>query len=234
LGRIVGIDLGTSTSEISCIVDGAPFVIPNSLDKTVTPSVVHIGDGGEILVGEPAAEFLFTRPNCTFMEVKRLTGSGKTLGAHGREYRPEELQGMLLRYLCDCAGEYLGETIDRAVITVPAYFTDVQRRLTAKAGEYAGLKVERIINEPTAAAMDYGLSNLTECKHILIYDFGGGTLDITVLELFNGVIDVKASRGNNKLGDTVTVPDNNILRAQINQNYLQITAVIRINCSRRV
>jgi molecular chaperone DnaK len=200
MSRIVGIDLGTSTSEIACILDGAPKVIPNTLGKLITPSVVHIREDGGALVGGEAAEYLFTRPECTFMEVKRLTGSGEVLRAHGKEYSPEDVQAMLLRYLADCAGTYLEETIDRAVITVPAYFTDVQRRATARAGELAGLSVERIINEPTAAALDYGLVNLKECKNVLIYDFGGGTLDVTVLELFEGVLDVKASRGNNRLG----------------------------------
>ncbi|MDR3199919.1 MAG: Hsp70 family protein, partial [Spirochaetales bacterium] len=200
MSRIVGIDLGTSTSEIACIDGGVPKLIPNTAGKLITPSVVHIGENGEILVGESAAEYLFTRPNCTFMEVKRLTGSGETLRAHGKEYLPEDIQSMLLKYLAGCAETYLGEKIERAVITVPAYFTDVQRRATAKAGELAGLSVERILNEPTAAALDYGLSNLKECKNVLVYDLGGGTLDVTVLELFEGVIDVKASRGNNHLG----------------------------------
>jgi molecular chaperone DnaK len=134
------------------------------------------------------------------MEVKRLTGSSEKLKAHKKEYAPEEIQAMLLRYLVGCAESSLNEKIDRAVITVPAYFTDVQRRMTAKAGELAGLHVERIINEPTAAALDYGLSNLKECKNVLVYDLGGGTLDVTVLELFEGIIDVKASSGNNHLG----------------------------------
>ncbi|MDR0491724.1 MAG: Hsp70 family protein [Oscillospiraceae bacterium] len=200
MSRIVGIDLGTSTSEIACIIDGVPVIIPNSLGSRVTPSIVHIMEDGTRLVGEPAAEYLLTRPECTFMEVKRLTGSGEAFKAHGKEYLPEELQAILLRYLAGCAEVYLGERIERAVITVPAYFTDVQRRATVKAGELAGLKVERILNEPTAAAMDYGLQNFNECQNILIYDFGGGTLDITVLELFDGVIDVKASCGNNHLG----------------------------------
>lgn len=200
MSRIVGIDLGTSTSEIACIVDGAPKLIPNTLGKLITPSVVHIGDSGEILVGEPAAEYLFTRPDCTFMEVKRLFGSDKVLRARKRDYAPEEVQAMLLKYLCGCAEAFLGEGVERAVITVPAYFNDIQRRLTARAGELAGLTVERILNEPTAAALDYGLSNLGACKNILVYDFGGGTLDVTVLELFEGVIDVKASSGNNRLG----------------------------------
>ena len=200
MSRIVGIDLGTSTSEIACIIDDAPVVIPNTLGKLITPSVVHIGGNGEPLVGELAAEYLYTRPDCTFMEVKRLTGSGRHLTAHGKDYAPEEIQAILLKYLCGCAETYLGERIERAVITVPAYFTDGQRRLTVRAGEIAGLKVERIVNEPTAAALDYGLSNLAECKNILVFDFGGGTLDVTVLELFEGVIDVKASSGNNRLG----------------------------------
>jgi molecular chaperone DnaK len=200
MSRIVGIDLGTSTSEIGCVVDGTPKILPNSQGKLVTPSVVHIGEDGAILVGEEASEYLFTRPDCTFMEVKRLTGGGEKLRAHGKEYAPEEIQAMLLSYLIRCAETFLKEKIDRAVITVPAYFTDVQRRATAKAGELAGLHVERIINEPTAAALDYGLSNLRECKNVLVYDLGGGTLDVTVLELFEGIIDVKASSGNNHLG----------------------------------
>ncbi|GHV20505.1 chaperone protein DnaK [Spirochaetia bacterium] len=200
MSRIVGIDLGTSTSEIAYIASRLPKLIPNKQGKLITPSVVHIGQNGDILVGEEAAEYLFTRPECTFMEVKRLTGSDEILKAHGKEYRPEEIQAMLLRYLVKCAQDHLHENIDRAVITVPAYFTDVQRRATAKAGELAGLHVERIINEPTAAALDYGLSNLKECKNVLVYDLGGGTLDVTVLELFEGIIDVKASCGNNHLG----------------------------------
>jgi molecular chaperone DnaK len=181
-------------------VNGVPKLLPNSLGKLVTPSVVHIDKDGKVLVGEEAAEYLFTRPDCTFMEVKRLTGSGETLKAHGKEYSPEEIQAMLLGYMVRCAETALKEKIDRAVITVPAYFTDVQRRATAKAGELAGLTVERIINEPTAAALDYGLSNLKECKNVLVFDLGGGTLDVTVLELFEGVVDVKASSGNNHLG----------------------------------
>jgi molecular chaperone DnaK len=200
MSRIVGIDLGTSTSEIACIVEGVPRLLPNAQGKLITPSVVHIGEDGTVLVGEEASEYLFTRPDCTFMEVKRLTGSGEKLRAHGKEYAPEDIQAMLLRYLVRCAEERLKETIDRAVITVPAYFTDSQRRATAKAGELAGLNVERIINEPTAAALDFGLSNLKENKNVLVYDLGGGTLDVTVLELFEGIIDVKASSGNNRLG----------------------------------
>jgi molecular chaperone DnaK len=128
MSRIVGIDLGTSTSEIACVVNSAPKLIPNTLGKLVTPSVVHIGEDGAILVGEEAVEYLFTRPDCTFMEVKRLPGSEEKLKAHEKEYAPEEIQAMLLRYLASCAETYLKEKISHAVITVPAYFTDGQRR----------------------------------------------------------------------------------------------------------
>lgn len=222
MSRIVGIDLGTSTSEIACIFDGTPKLIPNTRGHLVTPSVVHIGEDGSIAAGEDAAEYLFTRPDCTFMEIKRLTGSGELLRAHGKEYSPEEIQAMLLRYLVSCAETSLGETVDRAVITVPAYFTDVQRRATTKAGELVGLRVERIINEPTAAALDYGLSNLKECKNVLVYDLGGGTLDVTVLELFEGVIDVKASRGNNHLGgkDFDEIIMRKLMEAELSGDFL--------------
>ena len=199
-GRIIGIDLGTSTSEVACIVDGKPVIIPNKNGKLVTPSVIHIAEDGSEFIGEFAAEYLLISPERTFMEVKRLMGADEILRVDSRVFTPEALQAKLLRYLADCAETYLGEKIEGAVITVPAYFTDSQRRATAKAGELAGLQVKRILNEPTAAAMDYGLNNLSECKYILVYDFGGGTLDITVLELFEGVIDVKASCGDNHLG----------------------------------
>lgn len=200
MDRIVGIDLGTSTSEIAVLADGQPKVIPNHLGELITPSVVHIAVNGDILVGAEAAELVLLEPECTFMEVKRLFGSEETLFAHGAAYTTEKLQSYILRYLADCAEKYLGEPVKRAVITVPAYFNDVQRRLTVTAGELAGLEVMRIINEPTAAALDYGLAHMEDMKHILVYDFGGGTLDVTVLELFEGVVDVKASRGNNQLG----------------------------------
>ncbi len=197
--RIIGIDLGTSTSEVSVVTDGKPVLIPNKAGKFITPSVVHIGEYGN-LFGEAAAEYLLTRPECTFMEVKRLTASGETLNARGKDYTPEEIQSLLIKYLAESAEDYLGESVSRAVITVPAYFNDAQRRATARAGELAGLEVMRIINEPTAAALDYGLSNLTGCNNILVFDFGGGTLDVTVLEMFEGIMEVKASHGNNRLG----------------------------------
>ena len=198
---IVGIDLGTSTSEVAFVnKNGQVIVIPNEEKELITPSVVHIKQTGRSIVGAEAREYLFTRPDCTFMEVKRKFGTGEKLTAHGKIYTPEEIQSHIIEYLVDCAQDYAGEDVTGAVITVPAYFTDIQRKQTIKAGELAGVNVERVINEPTAAALDYGLKNMSECEYILVYDFGGGTLDVTVLELFEGVIDVKSSCGNNQLG----------------------------------
>ena len=198
---IIGIDLGTSTSEIAFVdKNGQVIVIPNGDGELITPSVVHIKHSGRALVGNEAREYLFTRPDCTFMEVKRKFGTEEKFTTYDKTYTPEEIQAHIIEYLVGCAEDYTGEEITGAVITVPAYFTDVQRKQTIRAGELAGINVERVINEPTAAALDYGLKNLIECEHILVYDFGGGTLDVTVLELFEGVIDVKSSRGNNQLG----------------------------------
>jgi len=198
---IIGIDLGTTTSEAAFVdQDGQVVVIPNTEGELVTPSVVHIKHNGRALVGSEAREYLFTRPDCTFMEVKRKFGTGEKLLAHGTIYTPEEIQAHIIEYLVDCAEEFTGQDVTSAVITVPAYFTDIQRRQTVRAGELAGITVERVINEPTAASLDYGLANLRECENLLVYDFGGGTLDVTALELFEGVIDVKSSCGNNHLG----------------------------------
>lgn len=200
MSKIVGIDLGTSTSEIAYLDQGKPIVIPNHLGKFITPSVVHIKKDGEIIVGEEARERLLLEPECTFIEVKRQMGSDETLNAHEKTYSPQELSADILSYMISCAKEALGEDVNRAVITVPAYFTDVQRRATVEAGKLCGLTVERIINEPTAAALCYGLDHLEDYSNILVYDLGGGTLDVTVLELFEGVLEVRASSGNNKLG----------------------------------
>ena len=200
MSRIVGIDLGTSTSEISILSDGKPLIIPNTLGEMITPSVVGIGENGEWLVGQAAREQLLLRPQETVIEFKRLMGSPAEIKLGSNTYSPPEISAVLLVYLIKCASDYLGQPIDRAVITVPAYFSDEQRRATVEAGKLAGIRVERIINEPTAAALDYGIEHMQECKNILVYDLGGGTLDVTVLELFAGVLDVKASSGNNHLG----------------------------------
>ena len=200
MSRIIGIDLGTSTSEIAYFEAGKPVVIPNHLGELVTPSVIHISPAGEITIGTESKEKLLLEPDCTFMEVKRLMGSGDSLSAHGISYSPQQLSAYILRYLTDCAGTFLKEDINRVVITVPAYFSDEQRRATVEAGKLCGLTVERIINEPTAAALSYGIDHLTDCTNILVYDLGGGTLDITALEMFEGVMEVRASSGDNQLG----------------------------------
>ncbi len=200
LGRIVGIDLGTSTSEVAILVDGKPFVIPNHLGESITPSVVGISEEGEVIVGKEARDQLLLKPNDTVIEVKRLMGSNQTVSMGGKEYSPQKISSYILRYLIDCSSKYLGEEVERAVITVPAYFSDDQRKSVVEAGKLAGITVERIINEPTAASLDYGIEHMEECRNILVYDLGGGTLDVTILEMFEGVLEVKASSGNNKLG----------------------------------
>lgn len=200
LSRIVGIDLGTSTSEVAILVDGKPFVIPNHLGESITPSVVGISEEGEVIVGKEARDQLLLKPNDTVIEVKRLMGSNQTVSMGGKEYSPQKISSYILRYLIDCSSKYLGEEVERAVITVPAYFSDDQRKSVVEAGKLAGIIVERIINEPTAASLDYGIEHMEECRNILVYDLGGGTLDVTILEMFEGVLEVKASSGNNKLG----------------------------------
>ena len=200
MSRIVGIDLGTSTSEIAVLKDGKPYVIPNHMGETITPSVDGVSNDGRIIVGSEAKEQLLLRPEDTVMEVKRLMGIDTRINMARKQYTPQEISAFLIKYLADCASSHLGETIDRVVITVPAYFSDEQRRATVEAGKLAGLKVERIINEPTAASLDYGIEHMEECRNVLVYDLGGGTLDVTVLEMFKGVIEVKASSGNNRLG----------------------------------
>lgn len=200
MSRIVGIDLGTSTSEIAYFKDGKPVIMPNDEGSHTTPSVVAISPDGKITVGTQAKEKLLLEPDSTFMEVKRLMGSDSLPRAHGKTYTPQQLSSFILKYLVDCAGTYLNEDISRVVITVPAYFSDKQRRATMEAGKLCGLAVERIINEPTAAALSYGIEHMEDCTNILVYDLGGGTLDVTVMEMFEGVMEVRASSGNNKLG----------------------------------
>ncbi|MCL1949635.1 MAG: Hsp70 family protein [Turicibacter sp.] len=200
MSRVIGIDLGTSTSEVAYVKDGKPVVIPNLIGEIITPSAINISPEKEITVGSQAREKVLLEPEQTFMEVKRLIGSDKLLECHGQAYTPEEMSSFILKYLVKSASDFLGEEVKRAVITVPAYFSDKQRRATMEAGRLCGLTVERIINEPTAAALSYGIENMENCSNILVYDLGGGTLDVTVLEMFEGVLDVKASSGNNQLG----------------------------------
>ncbi len=200
MSKILGIDLGTSTSEAAVLKDGKPFVIPNQLGAGITPSFIGISEEGSIIVGQEAKDQFLARPHDTVMEVKRHMGKNTSVLLSGRAYTPQALSSEILKYLKKCAEVYCKEDFDRAVITVPAYFTDEQRKATVEAGKLAGFKVERIINEPTAAALAYGLEHLNEEAHVLVYDLGGGTLDVTLLEMFDGVLEVKASSGNNELG----------------------------------
>jgi len=196
-----GIDFGTSTSEIAYVDDtGKIIIVPNHLGETITPSVVYIAEDGKPVVGLEAREKALFEPENAFLEVKRLFGQNTELQARDKVYSPVDVAAMIIRYLTDCAEKHSGQTVDSAVITVPAYFTDAQRKDVMAAGKAAGLEVERIINEPTAASLDYGIEHMRECKYMLVYDLGGGTLDVTVLELFEGVVEVKSSCGNNALG----------------------------------
>jgi molecular chaperone DnaK len=198
---IAGIDFGTSTSEIAYVdEDGKIVIVPNHRGELITPSVVYIADDGTPVVGLEAKEKALIEPENTFLEVKRLFGQSVELQARDKTYSPVDIAAIIIRYLADCAQKHSGMKIDSAVITVPAYFTDSQRKDVLAAGKTAGLEVERIINEPTAASLDYGIEHLRDCKNILVYDLGGGTLDVTVLELFEGVVEVKSSCGNNALG----------------------------------
>lgn len=198
--RIIGIDLGTSTSEAACLIEGKPVIIPDLNGNLVIPSVVYISDDGEVKAGEDAQNYALLEPENTVLEVKRLMGAKSSLRLGKKYLKPEEVSGEILRYIKDYVEAYLGEPAEEAVITVPAYFTNEQRVATKLAGELAGFKVERIINEPTAAALAYGLDHMDAEKYLLVYDFGGGTLDVTVLEMFQGVLDVRACSGNNQLG----------------------------------
>ncbi|NLZ83970.1 MAG: Hsp70 family protein [Clostridiales bacterium] len=197
--KIIGIDLGTSTSEVAVMIDGIPFIVPNNRGNGITPSVIGMKDG-RFLVGEDAAERQLLYPQDTVTEVKRKMGSEERIKLSNKYYSPEELSSRLLVHLKAYAENYLKEPVDSAVITVPAYFNNEQRKATMEAGRLAGLSVERILNEPTAAALCYGIEHLEEESRILVYDFGGGTFDVTLLEMFDGVLEVKASSGNNELG----------------------------------
>ena len=197
MGKIIGIDLGTTNSCAAVLEAGAPKVIPNPEGGRTTPSVVAFKKG-ERIVGDAAKRQALTNPN-TCSSIKRLMGTSKKVELEGKKYTPEEVSAMILSYIKDYAESYLGEKVDKAVITVPAYFNDSQRQATKNAGKIAGLEVERIINEPTAAALSYGLEK-EEGQTILVYDLGGGTFDVSILELGDGVFEVKSTNGNNHLG----------------------------------
>lgn len=197
---IVGIDLGTTNSAIGIWRDNSVQLIPNSLGHVLTPSAVGLDDDGRILVGMAARDRQVTHPHLTATAFKRYMGSTRLKQFGKQEFRPEELSAFVLRSLKADAEAFLGETVREAVITVPAYFNDKQRKATRRAGELAGLKVERLLNEPTAAALAYGIHRLDSQSQFLVFDLGGGTFDVSILEIFEGVLEVRASTGDNQLG----------------------------------
>ena len=198
MSKIIGIDLGTTNSCVAVLEAGEAKVIPNPEGGRTTPSVVAFKNG-ERIVGDAAKRQVITNKD-TVSSVKRLMGSDEKVEVNGKKYTPEEISAMILSYMKDYAEGYLGEKVNKAVITVPAYFNDSQRQATKNAGKIAGLEVERIINEPTAAALAYGLDKQDEAQTVLVYDLGGGTFDVSILELGDGVFEVKATAGNNRLG----------------------------------
>jgi len=198
MSKIIGIDLGTTNSCVAVLEGGEPKVIPNPEGNRTTPSVVAFKNG-ERQVGEVAKRQSITNPN-TVMSVKRHMGTDYKETIEGKEFTPQEISAMILQYLKGFAEEYLGEKVTKAVITVPAYFNDAERQATKDAGRIAGLEVERIINEPTAAALAYGLDKTDEDQTILVFDLGGGTFDVSILELGDGVFEVRATAGDNRLG----------------------------------
>ena len=204
---IIGVDLGTTNSLVAVWREGKSELILNALGYALTPSCVSIDESGEILVGLAARDRMMTHPHHTMAAFKRYMGTQKELALAGKRFRPEELSALVLKSLKADAEAYLGEPVTEAIITVPAYFNDTQRKATRLAGELAGLKVARLLNEPTAAALAYGLHDRNAENQFLVFDLGGGTFDISILEMFSGVMEVRASAGDNHLGgeDFVTV-----------------------------
>ncbi len=200
MGKIIGIDLGTTNSAVAVMEGGEATIIPNIEGNRTTPSVVAFTRDGERLVGETAKRQAITNPDRTIASIKREMGSDHRVNIDGRDYSPEEISAMILQKLKADTESYLGETVTEAVITVPAYFTDAQRQATKDAGKIAGLEVKRIINEPTAAALAYGVDKDTEQHKVMVFDLGGGTFDVSILEVGDGVFEVLSTRGNNRLG----------------------------------
>ena len=200
MSKVIGIDLGTTNSCVSVMEGGEAVVIANVEGKRTTPSIVAFTKDGERLVGETAKRQAVTNPDRTIASIKRDMGSNRRINIDGKAYTPQEISAFILQKLKADAESYLGESVREAVITVPAYFSDSQRQATKDAGKIAGLEVKRIINEPTAAALAYGVDKETHMQTIMVYDLGGGTFDVSILEIGDGVFEVKATSGNNKLG----------------------------------
>ena len=199
MSKIIGIDLGTTNSCVAVVEGGDAVVIPNSEGARTTPSVVAFSKTGERLVGKVAKNQAITNPDKTISSIKRHMGSDYKVDIDGKRYTPQEISAMILQKLKTDAEAYLGEPVTEAVITVPAYFTDAQRQATKDAGQIAGLVVKRIINEPTAAALSYGIDK-EEDQKVMVYDLGGGTFDVSIIEMGEGFQQVVATAGNNHLG----------------------------------
>lgn len=200
MSKIIGIDLGTTNSAVAVMEGGSPIIIPNIEGNRTTPSVVAFTKDGERLVGETAKRQAITNPDRTVSSIKREMGTDHKITIDDKTYTPQDISAMILQKLKSDAESYLGEKITDAVITVPAYFTDAQRQATKDAGKIAGLNVKRIVNEPTAASLAYGMDKDDASQTIMVYDLGGGTFDVSILELSDGVFEVRATRGNNRLG----------------------------------
>ena len=200
MARAVGIDLGTTNSVVAVLEGGEPTVIPNAEGARTTPSVVAFTPSGEVLVGEVAKRQAVTNPDRTIRSVKRHMGTDWKVDIDGKDYRPQQISAFVLQKLKRDAEAYLGEAVTNAVITVPAYFSDAERQATKEAGEIAGLTVDRIVNEPTAAALAYGLDKGDKEQTVLVFDLGGGTFDVSLLDIADGVFEVKATNGDNRLG----------------------------------
>ncbi|MBR4025105.1 MAG: Hsp70 family protein, partial [Firmicutes bacterium] len=200
MAKVIGIDLGTTNSCVAVLEGGEPVVIANAEGMRTTPSVVGFKKDGERLVGETAKRQAVTNPDRTVSSIKRHMGENYKVTIDGKDYTPQEISAMILTKLKNDAEAYLGEKVTEAVITVPAYFSDSQKQATKDAGRIAGLDVKRIINEPTAASLAYGLDKEEGSHKILVYDLGGGTFDVSILELGDGVFEVLATNGDTKLG----------------------------------
>ncbi|MCL7416174.1 MAG: Hsp70 family protein, partial [ANME-2 cluster archaeon] len=205
MAKIIGIDLGTSNSAAAALIGGRPTIIPSAEGTSVGgkafPSVVAFTEDGQKLVGEPARRQAVSNPDGTIMAIKRKMGTGEKVDVRGKEFTPQDISAFILQKIKQDAEAHLGDKVEKAVITVPAYFNDNQRQATKDAGEIAGLEVVRIINEPTAASLAFGLDKKGD-QEILVYDFGGGTLDVTIMEMGGGVFEVKSTSGDTQLGGT--------------------------------
>ncbi|MBR6437457.1 MAG: Hsp70 family protein, partial [Thermoguttaceae bacterium] len=237
---IVGIDLGTTNSAIAYMTDDGPKLIPNSLGKTLTPSAVGIDTDGTVLVGDAAKDYMVVHPDLGTTAFKRNMGTDATVTLNGLKYTPEQLSALILRSLKIDAEHYFGHSDFQAVVTVPAYFNDAQRTATINAAQIAELNVVRLINEPTAASIAYGFHESEEVKNLLVVDLGGGTFDVSAVEMFEGVVDVKASFGDSYLGgeDFTHVIASEILKSkgmsfeEMEFKYPQMVSRLKYECEK--